>query len=106
MIEQEKVSTIVMLCMVQKGFTGCSQYFPPGVDDDSSSEDLENITGKHPILSSIETIVDVMFIIDIVILRARTPSSLDNIDCLLDSGKHWVRLFEVLDFSNEHICLR
>lgn len=42
MIEQEKVSTIVMLCMVQKGFTGCSQYFPPGVDDDSSSSGDNN----------------------------------------------------------------
>ena len=40
-------------------------------------------------------------IIDIVILRGRSPSSLDNIDCLLDSDKHWVRLFEV--FSNVHI---
>ena len=42
MIEQEKVSTIVMLCMVQKGFTGCSQYFPPGLDDDSSSSGDNN----------------------------------------------------------------
>ena len=40
-------------------------------------------------------------IIDTVILRARSPSSLDNIDCLLDSDKHWVRLFEL--FSNVHI---
>ena len=40
---------------------------------------------------------------NIVILRARSPSSLDNIDCLLDSDKHWVRLFEVLDFLNDNV---
>ena len=28
MIEQERVATVVMLCVVQPGFTGCSQYFP------------------------------------------------------------------------------
>ena len=28
MVEQEKVGVVVMLCKVQPGFTGCSQYFP------------------------------------------------------------------------------
>ena len=28
MIEQEDVKTVVMLCNIEKGFTGCSQYFP------------------------------------------------------------------------------
>ena len=28
MVEQEEVAVVVMLCKVQPGFTGCSQYFP------------------------------------------------------------------------------
>ena len=28
MIEQEDIKTIVMLCNIEKGFAGCSQYFP------------------------------------------------------------------------------
>ena len=28
MVEQEEVGLVVMLCKVQPGFTGCSQYFP------------------------------------------------------------------------------
>ena len=28
MVEQEEVGLVVMLCRVQPGFTGCSQYFP------------------------------------------------------------------------------
>ena len=28
MVEQEKVGLVVMLCKVQPGFSGCSQYFP------------------------------------------------------------------------------
>lgn len=49
--------------------------------DDSSSDDLKIISGKHPILSTIETLVDVMFIIDILInfrttyLTSETSSS-------------------------------
>ena len=27
-MEQEEVGLVVMLCKVQPGFTGCSQYFP------------------------------------------------------------------------------
>ena len=42
MVEQEEVKTIAMLCNVQPGFTGCSQYFPPG---DNSTED--NKEGSH-----------------------------------------------------------
>jgi len=34
MIQQERVSTIVMLCKLQYGFTGCSQYFPTNVGDE------------------------------------------------------------------------
>lgn len=33
MVEQEEVTTIVMLCQVQPGFTGCSQYFPNSTGD-------------------------------------------------------------------------
>ena len=29
LVEQEDVKVVVMLCRVQSGFTGCSQYFPP-----------------------------------------------------------------------------
>ena len=28
MVEQEEVAVVVMLCRIQPGFTGCSQYFP------------------------------------------------------------------------------
>ena len=28
MVDQEDVKLVVMLCKVQPGFTGCSQYFP------------------------------------------------------------------------------
>ena len=28
MVEQEEVGLVVMLCKVQPGFMGCSQYFP------------------------------------------------------------------------------
>ena len=33
MVKQEGVTTIVMLCNVQPGFTGCSQYFPSNTGD-------------------------------------------------------------------------
>ena len=37
MVEQEEVKTIAMLCNVQSGFTGCSQYFPPGDNKEEGS---------------------------------------------------------------------
>ena len=33
MILQEQVTSIVMLCKVQAGFSGCSQYFPDQTGD-------------------------------------------------------------------------
>ena len=38
MVEQEEVKTIAMLCNVQSGFTGCSQYFPPGDNKEEGSK--------------------------------------------------------------------
>merc|ERR1711892_438194 len=34
MISQQNVHMVVMLCAVQDGFTGCSQYFPPKVGEE------------------------------------------------------------------------
>eukprot|EP00092_Neocalanus_flemingeri_P037205 GFUD01040509.1.p1 GENE.GFUD01040509.1~~GFUD01040509.1.p1 ORF type:complete len:368 (+),score=158.64 GFUD01040509.1:72-1106(+) len=34
MVAQQEVHMIVMLCAVQEGFTGCSQYFPPQVGEE------------------------------------------------------------------------
>ena len=34
MVAQQEVHMVVMLCAVQEGFTGCSQYFPPRVGDE------------------------------------------------------------------------
>ena len=40
MVEQEEVKTIVMLCNIQQGFTGCSQYFPSQEGDTQTHGDL------------------------------------------------------------------
>jgi len=34
MVGQQEVHVIVMLCLVQEGFTGCSQYFPPQLGEE------------------------------------------------------------------------
>ena len=36
-MEQEEVGLVVMLCKVQPGFTGCSQYFPAREFDQPST---------------------------------------------------------------------
>ena len=40
MIEQEDIKTIVMLCNIEKGFSGCSQYFPSREGDTQTHGDF------------------------------------------------------------------
>ena len=46
MIEQEDIKTILMLCNIEKGFAGCSQYFPPAEGDTQTHGDfrLSNVS--------------------------------------------------------------
>ena len=48
MIEQEDIKTIVMLCNIEKGFTGCSQYFPSMEGETQTHGDfrLSNVNTK------------------------------------------------------------
>ena len=84
MIEQEDIKTIVMLCNIEKGFAGCSQYFPSMEGETQTHGDFR--------LSNVNTKTSPQ---DDLTLRDIELQGLSGKICQYDQDDHMYQIFKV-----------